>query len=147
MVEMTEVSNILNSATSKSLLILDEIGRGTSTIDGQSIAQAIIEFIADKIGAKTLFSTHYHELTVLADKYDCVQNYCVSIKELGEDIIFLHKIMQGSIDHSYGVQVAKLAGLPFVVLERSKEIMATLKTQKPTINRKKEKQLSLFDKK
>ncbi|OOB78856.1 MAG: DNA mismatch repair protein MutS [Epulopiscium sp. Nuni2H_MBin001] len=133
MVEMMEVSNILCSATSKSLLILDEIGRGTSTIDGLSIAQAIIEYIADKnkIGAKTLFATHYHELTDLVSDYECIKNYCVAIKEMGEDIIFLHKIALGSIDHSYGIQVAKLAGLPSKVLQRANELRLKTDT-KPT---------------
>lgn len=128
MVEMMEVSNILNNATRNSLLILDEIGRGTSTIDGLSIAWSIIEHIADKqlLGAKTLFATHYHELTSLEDTIDGLRNYCVSVKEMGEDIIFLHKIVPGSVDHSYGIQVAKLAGLPVSVLERARHIMATV---------------------
>lgn len=128
MVEMMEVSNILNHATSKSLLILDEIGRGTSTIDGLSIAWAIIEHIANTqyLGAKTLFATHYHELTTLERTLPGVVNYCVTVKEMGEDIIFLRKIAKGSVDHSYGIQVAKLAGLPDVVLKRAKEIMHTI---------------------
>lgn len=128
MVEMTEVSNILNNATSKSLLILDEIGRGTSTFDGLSIAWAVVEYISNTaiIGAKTLFATHYHELTELEGKIEGVKNYCVTIKESGEDIIFLHKIKRGGVDHSYGIEVAKLAGLPKVVVERSKEILGQL---------------------
>ena len=126
MVEMMEVANILHHATSKSLLILDEIGRGTSTLDGLSIAWSIIEHITDKIGAKTLFATHYHELTVLEEQISVLKNYCVAVKEVGEDIIFLHKIVSGSVDHSYGIQVAKLAGVPTVVLERAKELLTSL---------------------
>ncbi len=103
-----EVANILNNATSKSLVILDEIGRGTSTYDGLSIAWSVLEYIADPkvIGAKTLFATHYHELTELEGKIDGVTNYCVTIKEVGDDVIFLHKIEKGYIDHSYGIHVA-----------------------------------------
>ncbi|WP_083461334.1 DNA mismatch repair protein MutS [Cellulosilyticum ruminicola] len=126
MVEMMEVSNILHHATHKSLLILDEIGRGTSTLDGLSIAWAIIEHITGTIGAKTLFATHYHELTVLEESIPKLKNYCVAVKEMGEDIIFLHKIVQGSVDHSYGIQVAKLAGVPTVVLNRAKAILNEL---------------------
>ena len=122
MVEMTEVANILNNATKKSLLILDEIGRGTSTFDGLSIAWAVMEYIADKkqIGAKTLFATHYHELTELEGKLSGVKNYCITVQEQGEDIIFLRKIKRGGADHSYGVQVARLAGLPQKVIKKSK---------------------------
>ena len=128
MVEMMEVSNILHHATKKSLLILDEIGRGTSTIDGLSIAWAIIEHIADpnKLGAKTLFATHYHELTELEKTIPSLRNYCVQVKEMGETIIFLHKIVPGSVDHSYGIQVAHLAGLPKEVLDRAHTIMAEI---------------------
>ena len=128
MVEMMEVSNILHHATKKSLLILDEIGRGTSTIDGLSIAWAIIEYIANPkiLGAKTLFATHYHELTELAQTIPSLKNYCVQVKEMGESIIFLHKIIPGSVDHSYGIQVANLAGLPKAVLERAHEIMQAI---------------------
>ena len=128
MVEMTEVANILNNATSKSLLILDEIGRGTSTFDGLSIAWAVIEYIADKkqIGAKTLFATHYHELTELEGKLPGVKNYCITVKEEGEDIIFLRKIKRGGADHSYGIQVARLAGLPNKVIKRSTAILKKL---------------------
>ena len=112
MVEMTEVANILRNATSKSLLILDEIGRGTSTFDGLSIAWAVIEHISNSklLGAKTLFATHYHELTELEGKIDNVNNYCIAVKENGDDIIFLRKIVKGGADKSYGIQVAKLAG-------------------------------------
>ncbi|MGI6706868.1 MAG: DNA mismatch repair protein MutS [Clostridia bacterium] len=128
MVEMTEVANILHNATPRSLLILDEIGRGTSTFDGLSIAWAVIEFICDKnkIGAKTLFSTHYHQLTELEKKLPGVKNYRVSVKEHGDDIIFLHKIVRGGADRSFGVQVAKLAGIPDDVIERAKRILRDL---------------------
>lgn len=128
MVEMTEVSNILHHATNKSLLILDEIGRGTSTFDGLSIAWAVIEHIANPniLGAKTLFATHYHELTELEEKIHGIKNYCIAIKEHGDDIIFLRKIKRGGADHSYGIQVAQLAGLPPKVIARSKEILAQL---------------------
>ena len=128
MVEMSEVSNILRHATSASLLILDEIGRGTSTFDGLSIAWAVAEYISDKkiIGAKTLFATHYHELTELEGQLSGVKNYCVAIKESGEDIIFLRKIQRGSGDQSYGIEVAKLAGLPGWVVKRAQEILEEL---------------------
>ena len=124
MVEMTEVANILRNATGNSLLILDEIGRGTSTYDGLSIAWAVVEHIADakKLGAKTLFATHYHELTELEGRLNSVNNYCIAVKEQGEDIIFLRKIIKGGADKSYGIQVAKLAGVPEDVLHRAYEI-------------------------
>lgn len=128
MVEMTEVANILRNATSKSLLILDEIGRGTSTFDGLSIAWAMIEYISDSrlLGAKTLFATHYHELTELEGKIDNVNNYCIAVKEKGDDIVFLRKIVKGGADKSYGIQVAKLAGVPELVIGRAKEIVEEL---------------------
>ncbi len=128
MVEMSEVAHILNNATKKSLLILDEIGRGTSTFDGLSIAWAVIEYISDKerIGCRTLFATHYHELTELEGKIKGIKNYCISVKEKGEDIIFLRKIIRGGADGSYGIQVARLAGVPQAVLERAKEILNEL---------------------
>lgn len=128
MVEMTEVANILRNATSNSLLILDEIGRGTSTFDGLSIAWAVVEHIANPniIGAKTLFATHYHELTELEGKLDSVNNYCIAVQEAGDDIVFLRKIIKGGADKSYGIQVAKLAGVPTQVLERAKEIAQQL---------------------
>ena len=128
MVEMTEVANILRNATKDSLIILDEIGRGTSTFDGLGIAWAVIEHIADKklLGAKTLFATHYHELTELEGKLDSVDNYCVAVKEQGEDIIFLRKIIKGGADKSYGIQVAKLAGVPENVLRRARGIVDEL---------------------
>ena len=128
MVEMTEVANILRNATSKSLLILDEIGRGTSTFDGLSIAWAVVEHICDKkiLGAKTLFATHYHELTELEGTLSGVNNYCISVKEQGDDIVFLRKIIKGGADKSYGIQVAKLAGVPESVLNRAKELVTEL---------------------
>ncbi len=124
MVEMNEVANILRNATSKSLLILDEIGRGTSTFDGLSIAWAVIEHISNKkiLGAKTLFATHYHELTELEGKMSNVNNYCIAVKENGDDIVFLRKIIRGGADRSYGIQVARLAGIPDIVLNRAREI-------------------------
>ena len=128
MVEMTEVANILRNATNKSLLILDEIGRGTSTFDGLSIAWAVIEYISNSklLGAKTLFATHYHELTELEGKIDNVNNYCIAVKEKGDDIIFLRKIIKGGADKSYGIQVARLAGVPESVTNRAKEIVEEL---------------------
>ena len=128
MVEMTEVANILRNATSSSLLILDEIGRGTSTIDGLSIAWAVVEHISNPklLGAKTLFATHYHEMTELEGKLDNVNNYCIAVKEKGDDIVFLRKIVPGGADRSYGIQVAKLAGVPDSVIARAKEICEEL---------------------
>ena len=128
MVEMNEVANILRNATSSSLLILDEIGRGTSTFDGLSIAWAVIEHISNKklLGAKTLFATHYHELTELEGKMSNVNNYCIAVKERGDDIVFLRKIIKGGADKSYGIQVAKLAGVPDMVIDRAKEIVEQL---------------------
>jgi DNA mismatch repair protein MutS len=128
MVEMNEVANILRNATSNSLLILDEIGRGTSTFDGLSIAWAVVEHISNPklLGAKTLFATHYHELTELEGKLDNVNNYCIAVKEKGDTIVFLRKIVKGGADKSYGIQVAKLAGLPDSVIDRAKEIVNEL---------------------
>ena len=128
MVEMTEVANILRNATSNSLLILDEIGRGTSTFDGLSIAWAVVEHISNPklLGAKTLFATHYHELTELEGKLSNVNNYCIAVKEKGDDIVFLRKIVKGGADKSYGIQVAKLAGVPDSVIERAKELVQEL---------------------
>jgi DNA mismatch repair protein MutS len=128
MVEMNEVANILRNATSDSLLILDEIGRGTSTFDGLAIAWAVIEHISNRklLGAKTLFATHYHELTELEGKIDNVNNYCIAVKEQGEDIVFLRKIIKGGADKSYGIQVARLAGVPDMVTDRAKEIVNEL---------------------
>ncbi len=128
MVEMNEVANILRNATSHSLLILDEIGRGTSTFDGLAIAWAVIEHISNRklLGAKTLFATHYHELTELEGKMSNVNNYCIAVKECGDDIVFLRKIIRGGADRSYGIQVAKLAGVPDMVIDRAREIAEQL---------------------
>ena len=128
MVEMMEVASILKEATPNSLVILDEIGRGTSTYDGLSIAWAVAEYIADKekCGAKTLFATHYHELTALEEKLEGVKNYSIAVKEKGEDIIFLRKIISGGTDESYGIHVAKLAGVPKVVTTRANEILRSI---------------------
>lgn len=128
MVEMTEVANILRNATSDSLIILDEIGRGTSTFDGLSIAWAVVEHVCNPrvLGAKTLFATHYHELTELEGTLDGVNNYCIAVNEKGDDIVFLRKIIKGGADKSYGIQVAKLAGVPEPVIDRAKEIMQEL---------------------
>ncbi|NLZ83208.1 MAG: DNA mismatch repair protein MutS, partial [Clostridiales bacterium] len=128
MVEMTEVANILRNATKNSLLILDEIGRGTSTFDGLAIAWAVVEHISNPkvLGAKTLFATHYHELTELEGRLDGVNNYCIAVKEQGDDIVFLRKIVGGGADKSYGIQVAKLAGVPTTVINRAKDIAEEL---------------------
>ena len=158
MVEMSEVANILRNATRNSLLILDEIGRGTSTYDGLSIAWAVVEYIANyhRLGAKTLFATHYHELTELEGQLPGVHNYCIAVKEQGDDIVFLRKIMKGGADRSYGIQVAKLAGIPDDVIGRANEILAELLDEhdlagngkKVTVAKPKKKeepqQLSLF---
>ena len=128
MVEMTEVANILKNATKRSLIVLDEIGRGTSTFDGMSIAWAVVEHIADTktLGAKTLFATHYHELTELEGALSGVNNYCIAVKEQGDDVVFLRKIIRGGADKSYGIQVAKLAGVPDKVIQRAKELVEEL---------------------
>ncbi len=128
MVEMTEVANILRNATRQSLVVLDEIGRGTSTFDGMSIAWAVVEYIADTklLGAKTLFATHYHELTELEGALTGVNNYCIAVKEQGDDIVFLRKIIKGGADKSYGIQVAKLAGVPERIISRAKELVQEL---------------------
>ena len=126
MVEMTETANIINNATSRSLIILDEIGRGTSTFDGMSIAASVAEFIHNKIKAYTLFATHYHEITQLADKHPGMKNLSTLVKKEGDKVIFLHKIVEGPADQSYGIEVAKLAGLPDEIVSRAKEIYSTL---------------------
>lgn len=128
MVEMSEVANILTNSTKDSLILLDEVGRGTSTYDGLSIAWSVVEYISDKskVGAKTLFATHYHELTELEGEIDGIKNYCISVKEHNDDIIFLRKIIRGGADQSYGIQVAKIAGLPDEVIKRSREIINKL---------------------
>ena len=142
MVEMMEVATILKEATQNSLVILDEIGRGTSTYDGLSIAWAVAEYIADKekCGAKTLFATHYHELTELEDKLEGIKNYSIAVKEKGEDIIFLRKIIEGGTDESYGIHVAKLAGVPKAVTTKANEILRSLERKNILTNKKQEKQ-------
>ncbi len=138
MVEMSEVAYILKNATKQSLLILDEIGRGTSTFDGMSIARAVLEYVADKkkLGAKTLFSTHYHELTQLEEELQGVKNYNVSVKKRGDDIIFLRRIVRGGADDSYGIEVAKLSGLPSGIIDRAKQILKQVEADGIVVNRK-----------
>ena len=161
MVEMSEVANILRNATANSLLILDEIGRGTSTFDGLSIAWAVVEYISNRklLGAKALFATHYHELTELEGRLNGVHNYCITVKEEGDDIVFLRKIVKGGADKSYGIQVARLAGVPELVLMRAKEILEqlgehdvaihtdqiTISEVLTTMSKEEERQMSLFD--
>ena len=142
MVEMMEVATILKEATQNSLVILDEIGRGTSTYDGLSIAWAVAEYIADKekCGAKTLFATHYHELTELEEKLEGVKNYNIAVKEKGEDIIFLRKILRGGTDESYGIHVARLAGVPKVVTQKADEILRGLERKNILTGKKQEKE-------
>ncbi len=132
MVEMSEVADILKNATKQSLVILDEVGRGTSTYDGISIATAVAEYIANSriLGCKTLFATHYHELIKLEDELDGVKNYSVAVKKRGDNIKFLRKIVPGGVDDSYGIDVAKLAGLPNRVLNRAKQLLAEMETEK-----------------
>ncbi|WP_428723578.1 DNA mismatch repair protein MutS [Thermodesulfovibrio sp.] len=144
MVEMIEVANILNNATEKSFIILDEVGRGTSTFDGISIAWAVVEYIAEKVKARTIFATHYHELTDLAFSFDCIKNYTVVVKEWGDEIIFLRKIQKGGADKSYGIQVARLAGLPQEILLRAKDILKKLEKKEFQTFQSKAKQLDLF---
>lgn len=131
MVEMNEVAEILENATKKSLIILDEIGRGTSTYDGMSIAKAVLEYVTDKhkIGAKTLFATHYHELTELENTLDGVKNYNIAVKKRGDDITFLRRIVRGGADGSYGIDVAKLAGVPESVVRRARAILKSLEAE------------------
>ena len=143
MVEMNETANIVNNATERSLIILDEIGRGTSTFDGLSIAWSVAEYLHDKVKARTLFATHYHELTKLAEERSGVCNFNVAVREWNEQIIFLHKIVPGGADKSYGIQVARLAGLPQEILSRAKDILSHLEspngaTERPEIRRKKQ---------
>ncbi|MCX6158998.1 MAG: DNA mismatch repair protein MutS [Ignavibacteriae bacterium] len=147
LVEMHEAANILNNATCKSLLLLDEIGRGTSTYDGISIAWAITEYLHENpnIRAKTLFATHYHELNSLADNYDRIKNYRVEVREYGDKVIFLRKITEGTADHSYGIQVAQMAGLPETVTKRAKEILKSFEDKKQRKTHKDDIQISLFE--
>ena len=137
MVEMTEVAEILKHATGSSLLILDEIGRGTSTYDGMAIARAVLEYCADrkKLGAKTMFATHYHELTALETKLDGVRNYNITAKKRGSDLIFLRKIVRGAADDSYGIEVAKLAGVPESVISRAKQCLTELESGSGGVSR------------
>ncbi|MBI5801607.1 MAG: DNA mismatch repair protein MutS, partial [Verrucomicrobia bacterium] len=132
MVEMSETANILNNATARSLIILDEIGRGTSTFDGLSLAWSIVEHLHNQVGAKTLFATHYHELTELAARMPRLRNYNVAVREWHDQIIFLRKIVEGGTDKSYGIQVARLAGVPKEVLERAKVILRNLEDSELT---------------
>ena len=137
MVEMNETANIVNNATERSLVILDEIGRGTSTFDGLSIAWSVAEFLHDKIKARTLFATHYHELTKLADERKGVANFNVAVREWNEQIIFLRKIIPGGADKSYGIHVARLAGVPKEILERAKDILSHLEKPNGTADAQK----------
>jgi len=132
MVEMTETANILNNATLRSLIVLDEIGRGTSTFDGLSLAWSIVEFLHNQVGAKTLFATHYHELTELATRLPRIKNFNVAVREWHDQIVFLRKIVEGGTDKSYGIQVARLAGVPKEVLERAKQILGNLEESELT---------------
>ena len=151
MVEMAEVATILKYATSRSLLILDEIGRGTSTYDGMAIARAVLEYAANpkRLGAKTLFATHYHELSTLEDKLPNVKNYNIAVKKRGEQMIFLRKIVPGATDDSYGIEVAKLAGIPAPVITRAREILAELESEgvvaAPAAQKEPEDQVSMMD--
>ena len=140
MIEMMEVATLLKEATNNSLVILDEIGRGTSTFDGLSIAWAVAEYIADKTkcGAKTLFATHYHELTELEEKQEGIKNYSIAVKEKGEDVIFLRKIVEGGTDESYGIHVARLAGVPKDVTKRANEILKTMERKSVLSNKSKD---------
>ena len=146
MLEMTEVATILKNATSRSLIIYDEVGRGTSTYDGMSIARAVVEYTySKKIGAKTLFATHYHELTDMEDEFDGIVNYNIAAKKRGDSITFLRKIVRGGTDDSYGIEVAKLAGVPNEVVKRAKEILADIETDKPVAKIVKREEPSGFD--
>ena len=139
MVEMSEVAQIMKSATSKSLLILDEIGRGTSTFDGMSIARAVLEYISQEIKAKTLFATHYHELTVMENEFSSVKNYNIACKKRGDEIIFLRRIVPGGTDDSYGIEVSKLAGGPDKIIRRARQILNQMENDgqaKPCSNKK-----------
>ena len=145
MVEMIEVANILNFCTNNSLIILDEVGRGTSTFDGLSIAWAVVEYLSKNLNAKTLFATHYHELMQLESKYDGVKNYCISIKEIGGKLVFLRKIMRGSATKSYGIEVANLAGLPTQIIDRAKELIKEFENEKVAQNNTNNKDSELMN--
>jgi DNA mismatch repair protein MutS len=129
MVEMSETSAILHTATNRSLVLLDEIGRGTSTYDGISIAWSVSEYLHDQVGCKTVFATHYHELTQLADTLVAVRNYNVQVREVGEEILFLHRLQPGGADRSYGIEVGRIAGLPSTVLARARELLRLLEAE------------------
>jgi DNA mismatch repair protein MutS len=144
MVEMIETANILNNATAKSLILLDEVGRGTSTFDGISIAWAVAEYIIEKVRARTLFATHYHELTNLVMNMEGIKNYNVVVKEWGDEVIFLRKIEKGPADKSYGIQVARLAGLPEEVIEKSKVVLERLEKKETGALVPKLAQMDLF---
>ena len=144
---MNETANIINNATRRSLIVLDEIGRGTSTYDGMSIAWAVAEHIHNNIGAKTLFATHYHELTDLANELKRVRNLNVAVREWNNQVVFLYKLVEGGTDHSYGIHVAKLAGLPGEVISRARQVLTDLETADPQRNsnlRAETDQLQLF---
>ena len=141
MVEMHETASILHNATENSLIILDEIGRGTSTFDGVSIAWSVAEFIYNHTKAKTLFATHYHVMNKLAEKFPRIKNYNIAVKEQKGEVIFLHKLIEGGTDQSYGIHVAKLAGLPLQVVDRAKEIQALLEKDDEMIRKIKAKRL------
>ena len=141
LVEMHEAANIVNTATERSLILLDEIGRGTSTFDGISIAWALTEYLHERIGAKTLFATHYHELNELADVFARIKNYKVDVREYGDKVIFLHKVMPGFADHSYGIQVAQMAGLPEEVTERAKKVLKNLESSELVVRKREKKEL------
>ena len=146
MLEMTEVATILKNATSRSLIIYDEVGRGTSTYDGMSIARAVVEYThSKKIGAKTLFATHYHELTDMEDEFDGIVNYNIAAKKRGDSITFLRKIVRGGTDDSYGIEVAKLAGVPSDVVKRAREILSDIETDKPVARTVKKEEPTSFD--
>ena len=147
LVEMQESANILNNLTAKSLVLLDEVGRGTSTYDGISIAWAITEYIHENPNAKakTLFATHYHELNALASLYERIKNSRVEVKEIGDRVIFLHKINEGTADHSFGIHVAQMAGLPDIVTKRAREILSNLEKREERASRKDEFQINLFE--
>jgi DNA mismatch repair protein MutS len=147
MVEMNETANILNHATPKSLVLLDEIGRGTATFDGLSIAWAVAEYLASEIGSRTIFATHYHELNELASILDNVANYQVTVKELPDEIIFLHQVQPGGADRSYGIEAGRLAGLPASVIKRAKEVMGQIeKHSKIAVGLRKSSQKSVQEK-
>jgi DNA mismatch repair protein MutS len=153
MVEMSETSAILHTATRRSLVLLDEIGRGTSTYDGISIAWSVSEHLHDTVGCKTIFATHYHELTQLADSLVAVRNYNVQVREVGDEVLFLHRLQPGGADRSYGIEVGRLAGLPAAVLKRATELLRLLEAEQivprsgralPVPSRTTDDQLALF---